>query len=186
MDLSIPEVKFFPWVGSEYESGYRNRKFLILGESEYQRPGYQLEPDLVTLLIKGEKYRFYRKVYRSISDGMNEDFVAFWKSVAFYNFVQEAVGTGPRQRPSSEMWVRSEAPFRLVLKRLAPDRVLVLGQALWCKLWALGLMSSKGSNESGFFLTCDGREVKTACIRHPASWGFKPANWRRVASELLA
>jgi len=185
MNLEIPEVKFFPWVGNAYEDGYRDRKFLILGESEYQRPGYTLESDLVSLLIAGGKHRFYRKVYRSISNESIEHFDSFWKSVAFYNFVQVAVGTGPRQRPSKEMWRVSETPFRLVLSRLKPDRILVLGQELWCNLWNLGIMSEESEGSSRFFLTCEERRVRTACIRHPASWGFRPAAWRNVVSDLL-
>ena len=184
MTAPAPEVKFPPWIGGAYKEGYRNRKLLILGESAYQVPGSTLVPNYVTLLIKEEK-SFYRKVYRSVSDGTKEDFITFWSAVAFYNFVQESVGTGPRQRPSREMWVRSEVPFRLVLGELEPDRVLVLGQMLWCKLWALGLMAPAELGAKDFFLSCDGKKIKTMCIRHPASWGFKPTDWRKVVAKLL-
>ncbi len=186
MDLGIPEVKFFPWVGSRYcRTGYRGKKLLILGESEYQRPGSNLEPELVSTLITDNKFRFYKKVYRSISDGVEEDSQMFWNSVAFYNYVQEAVGTAPRQRPSHEMWTNSAVPFRLVLNKLDPDRVLVLGCALWANLQSLGLIAVDSTLKDSFYLSTNHKRIKAVHIRHPSSWGFKPATWRSIAASLL-
>jgi hypothetical protein len=186
MDLGIPEVKFFPWVGGQYnESGYRNRKLLILGESEYQRPPYVLEPELVSMLIRGNKFRFYTKVYHSISDVALEDTQTFWNAVAFYNYVQEAVGTGPRQRPTPDMWAKSKLTLLLVLEKLSPDRVLVLGSGLWWNLCALDLIEDKTVNEGCFYLRAGAQFIKTAHMLHPASFGFKPVEWRNTTSNLL-
>jgi hypothetical protein len=186
MDLHIPEVKFFPWVGDNYKAGYRNKRLLILGESMYERPEYTMENDLSSLLIKGDKkFRFYNKIYHSISDGIMEDFKAFWNSVAFYNYIQEIVGTGPRQRPSPEMWKNSEGTFRLVLGVLKPDCVLVLGRALWWNLYDLKLIVDDSAKKGSSYLLPDSARIGAACIRHPSSWGFKPAAWRSIACTLL-
>jgi hypothetical protein len=194
MDIGIPEVKMLPWVGKNYnETGYKGRRLLILGESEYEWNPEALQPEIATWLITanangGLKNPFYTKIYHSFSDEPKwqslEHFADFWNSVSFYNYIQEKVGTIPRQRPTLEMWPRWRSTFLLVLEKLSPDRVLVLGRDLWGNLNALGLISSGVNNETSFSIG-ETTLIKAAHVPHPASFGFKPANWKNITSDLL-
>ena len=195
MDLGISTVKMFPWVGKSYnDAGYRGRKLLILGESEYEWHPEALQPEIATWLITanangGLRNPFYTKIYNSFSDEPKrqslEHFAEFWNSVAFYNYIQEKVGTTPRQRPTWEMWPRWRDTFLLVLEKLKPNRVLVLGRALWNNLNALGLIGN-GMNNEAFFSIGDGKSIKVAHIPHPASFGFKPSEWKKITLTLLS
>jgi hypothetical protein len=55
----------------------------------------------------------------------------FWHSIAFYNFVQVPVGTGPRQAPQSCAFLDARAAFRAVMEALSPERIIVCGKRLW-------------------------------------------------------
>ena len=195
MDIGIPSVKMFPCVGKSYhEAGYTGRKLLILGESEYEWNPDALQPEIATWLITanangGLKNPFYTKIYHSFSNEPKwqslEHFADFWNSITFYNYIQEKVGTTPRQRPNLEMWPKWRDTFELVLEKLNPDRVLVLGRALWDNLTALGLIRNDANNET-FFLNGKGQSIKVAHIPHPASFGFKPSEWRKITFGLLS
>jgi len=194
MDIGIPDVKMFPWIGKGYnETGYKGRKLLILGESEYEWKPDALQSEIATWLITantngGLKNPFYTKIYNSFSDELKwqslEHFADYWNSVAFYNYIQEKVGATPRQRPTLEMWPRWRDTFVLVLEKLNPDRVLVLGRGLWDNLNALGLVGNAVDNTT-FFSIGENKSIKVAHIPHPASFGFKPTEWRIVTRNLL-
>ncbi len=163
-----------------------------LGESEYEwKPG-ALQPEIATWLITantngGLRNPFFTKIYNAFSDEPKWEslvhFADFWNAVSFYNYIQEKVGETPRQRPTPEMWPRWRSTFVLVLEKLNPDRVLVLGRGLWNNLNALGLINA-APNEA-FFLVVENKSVKVAHIPHPASFGFKPAEWRILTRDLL-
>jgi hypothetical protein len=193
MDIGIPEVKMCPWVGKNYnDAGYKGRRLLILGESEYEWEPGALKPEIATWLITanakgGLKNPFYTKIYNSFSEEPKwqslDHFADFWNSVTFYNYIQEKVGETPRQRPTLDMWPRWRSTFVLVLEKLSPDRVLVLGRGLWNNLSALGLINAV--NKDAFFLVGENKSIKVASIPHPASFGFKPSEWRTVTRDLL-
>jgi hypothetical protein len=184
----------YPWVGADYQTiGYRGRRLLILGESEYEWEKDALVPEIATWLIaanvKGTlRNPFYTKIYNAFSDEPKAkslpQFAAFWNSVAFYNYIQEKVGPTPRLRPTPEMWPRWRPVFLQVLNCLRPDRVLILGRALQWNLKGLGLLEeSDGPNQCR--IVGGGLNIKAAYIPHPASFGFKPASWRPVTCSLL-
>jgi hypothetical protein len=196
MDIGVPEVKMFPWVGANYSgTGYRGRKLLILGESEYEWEKDALKSEVATELIRANvggslKNPFYTKIYNALSDEAKgqsfERFADFWHSIAFYNYIQEKVGTAPRERPTKEMWPRWKSTFLLVLEKLNPDRVLVLGRELWSNLNELGLIRNGAATNEAFFSVGEAKSIKVARIPHPASFGFKPSDWRKATFELLS
>ena len=194
MDIGVSDVRMFPWVGANYaESGFRGRKLLILGESEYEWTIGALQPEIATWLITAnangsKKHRFYTKIYHVFSEEPKwqslEHFADFWQSVCFYNYIQEKVGTAPRQRPLPEMWPRWKDVFLSVVGKLNPDRILVLGKKLWSSLDDLGLVQIENDGEA-WHLKSETTLIKIAYIHHPSSPCFRPASWRQIVANLL-
>jgi hypothetical protein len=184
-----------PWIGPSYGgSGYRGRKVLVLGESEYEWKSGVLTSEIATTLItdniRGDYSNpFYTKIYHVFSEEPKwksfARFGEFWNSVAFYNYIQEKVGTTPRQRPTPEMWPRWQGTFLSVIETLAPDRILVLGLELWQNLQWLKIIERSPEKEGEFRLIAKTLTIKAAHIPHPASFGFKPDEWRAATGDLL-
>lgn len=122
--VRIKGVYFSPCVGSKYRES--ELKLLILGESHYGKGGAEDLSEITVAAVGDGKHRFFVSVRRLFDGG--ED---FWEEVAFYNYVQELAGCEPRQRPTEKMWACSHAAFGLVLKKLQPDRILVVGKTTW-------------------------------------------------------
>src|SRR5205085_2056314 len=102
---------------------------------------------------------------------------AFWDRVAFYNYVQGAVGKAARIRPSDELWEASRAPFEAAFARLAPDYVIVFGVTLAERLIAGRLASRTDSGGPVGELRSGSNRSKALFLPHPASKQF-------VAAEL--
>lgn len=97
----LSELTWHPWVGSDY--GKKKHRLLIVGESHYV--GERVEDkclDMVKCMTNPEttrsvilrkplsnvKVRTFDNLHRCLLHGTNMDKVTFWKSIAFYNFVQ--------------------------------------------------------------------------------------------------
>lgn len=101
----------------------------------------------------------------------------FWNTVAFYNYITEIVGDGPRCRPSSEMWGNAEKPFEEVIDVLAPNRIVVVGKTLWDNMTSIGhagcdLFAGESRRETWVFVTPSGTSVLATWTYHPAYPGF--------------
>jgi hypothetical protein len=131
MSKTYQSVQFWPAVGRKYENS--DLKLLVLGESHYSWKGMPEDLHLTTRkAIEGkDAYRFWKDIAGLFDRGSN-----FWDEVVFYNFIQELVGSGPRQRPKECMWTSYHTVngFKEVLQRHAPDRILVLGKTTWTNL----------------------------------------------------
>lgn len=114
---------FTPYRGTHY--GKSPLKLLIVGESHYDWKERSCKTTDVTRQVVGNS-RFFRHISRLL--GGDEQ---FWKRVAFCNYVQQFVGDGPRERPTTAMWTRSHLAFGRCLRELKPHRVLVIGKATW-------------------------------------------------------
>lgn len=181
-----------PWVGESYESPkilpYRT---LIVGESNYTDKPSQFNPYIVINCVSDDLIgedpsgfgRFSTKLRRTIFGPENDMGPAgFWPHVAFYNFVQYLVGDAARIRPTNEMWRDSLPAFVQVVRRLKPDRILVLGIENWRNL--LGAVMHKDASEYQALLEIGGREYLAGYVFHPSS-SLKYADWNPVAYELL-
>ena len=165
---------FKPWVGNKYWSdGLKGVRVLILGESHYGDEGTH-NPDFTKEVVKEwgqeKRNRFFTVVQKlvlgqgagPVSDEQRSD---FWEHVAFYNFVQSLVGTGPRERPTQEMWAAAKAPFLSTVSELKPQVLVVLGFELADNLPVLP------------------SEVRVCTVQHPSSNGFSYEQWQ---PEILA
>jgi hypothetical protein len=185
-----PKVRFLPWIGKNYPSGLHGVRTLVLGESHYCNDGNWRTRQRTKNLIKGQvtgkgpyagKWWFWTKVVRTIG-GPDDDKVAFWNSVSYHVYIQQFVGTKPRQRPTDEMWEAAVQPFYEMLEQLKPELLLVLGVGLWEHL-PRDRATSKTKTAVRYSI---GRSATLAgFIRHPSSFGFPYQPWRNRARKYL-
>ncbi|GAB3566094.1 hypothetical protein GCM10027578_14700 [Spirosoma luteolum] len=129
---------FQPWVGENYST--QSPKILVLGESHYGKDEWYT-PEFTQGVIKdwalcqkGTR-SFFTKIAKILL-GKPHEWISLeekhdlWHRVAFYNYVQEFVGVGPRMRPTPAMWTDAEDAFEYVMKQLTPDIVIVMGKEL--------------------------------------------------------
>lgn len=188
----MKNVKFLPWVGENYHSGINGKKTLILGESHYQWDcdrDINEWRDITKVLIQEQVDGPYTKAFwtkiviaflghRPTQKEKKE----FWASVAFYNYVQESAGDGPRVAPKNESWASSESAFVEVLETLSPDFVLMLGDRLTANLSKFLIERaadmSGSEREATFRITTSERKTGIAYpILHP-SRGFNGRTWK--------
>ena len=141
-------IRFLPWVGSNYSKGFKGVRTLVLGESHYQWAAVgdintwsTITPELVQEQIDGHYTKaFWTKIAITFLNQRpsRDEKEVFWHSVAFYNYVQESAGDGPRQAPSEGSWDLSVSAFQKVIEDLSPDFMLVLGDRLMSRLPSLG------------------------------------------------
>lgn len=149
-------VKFRPWVGRQYENGgILGKRVLVLGASHYcgdfgsgdcTRCGSDKGPlgrcwyfteDVINEMLyrydSSEKWMqtflcFERAVMGKELDQAERE--AFWHSIAFYNFLQNAT-SGPRRTVQTDCYALSGAAFEEVLHILIPDRIILWGKSLY-------------------------------------------------------
>jgi len=139
---ALERFAFRPWIGVRYDTlGLDGRRLLILGESHYEstpgdvktRTEYKLTWDIIDRAIAGESLPFYSKIATAVSGEeltSSEERSGFWKTVAFYNYVQRLLKT-PGERPSATDLKSGAAPFFDLIRLLSPDAILVTGVTVW-------------------------------------------------------
>lgn len=166
---------FDPWIGNRYASdGIGGTRLLILGEAHYgptngERGTYTEE--MIRLLGQQHRFRFYTTTQRLVSGGhgwlSNAERRDFWERVAFYNYIQSFAGSGPRIRPTPEMWSAARDPFLTTLAEVNPQVLLVLGRELRYHLPDLP------------------PHLRVCAVPHPSSRGFRYANWQPAVQTVL-
>jgi len=183
-------VSIHPWVGDRFEAPTAlPHSTLFLGESHYCQP-HEFCPDLTirctrSHIGKQEAWNKYWTKIRRIALGASTTVTAeaFWRSAAFYTFVQVPVGDSARVRPTHQMWMESVPAFKEVFYSLRPSRILVLGKALWDVLVHYMPIEEVGPNTST--LSLDGHQAVVGYVDHPSSFGFTYSKWNDVASAVL-
>jgi hypothetical protein len=167
---------------------------LVLGESHYMEDGEpgqsmdrQFTRDVLGEVLAGvEKpaFRFFTKVAGLFFGGRRPtkyERFEFWRSVAYYSFVQECAGNGPRQRPTSNMWRQAQEPFRETLRLLRPEFILVVGANLGEHLKALAESETNvhlGDKQMPAWLYAhESGNAFAFRINHPSSVGWSYGEW---------
>lgn len=183
---------FLPWRGNHYDNS--PQRLLILGESHYSEEN--LRPDATIEFLRqyttGEwRHRYWTNIMQTVSGKPHSaiDRAAFYDGVAFYNYVQQTVASGPNIAPKSEMFTSSEPAFFSVLNELKPKNILVLSTRLWANLPSVGrpgpsLQYDGKSRDSWLYRHQDG-EALASWIPHPSRF-FRWQRWAPLASALLA
>jgi hypothetical protein len=118
----------------------------------------------------------------------------FWHSVAFYDFIQEFAGDGPRIRPHHSRWPRSTPAFAEVLLLLKPELILVLGNQNWDNMGGLDgrdgppLRSGLGRySQTWVYPTGDGNSALAFHVKHPsAGYNFRKFSPAFIEAKKLA
>jgi hypothetical protein len=192
MTYDFSDWYFQPWIGPEYENGvFGSIKTLILGESHYRFDWpEERDHELTSYVVsEGVAGRPPTKFIRGVSEAVlgpkaspSVELSAFWDGVAFYNYVQEYVGTGPRTRPTVEAWTSAELPFLNVMSQLRPQFVLVCGGQLWQHVRRLpGLTEAITYDPPKLRCRMWRKDTDAQCVAgrilHPSSRGFTGAKW---------
>jgi hypothetical protein len=198
-------VKIRPYIGENYFNNSTKPKFLILGESAYDKK-HKGDKDLLVNTItdiknnKKTKYtkwpqtkRFYTKIY-NLLNGENrwEDRASFWADVCFYDYIQEILD-GSRQKVPSKLYKDAEKSYNEVIEKIKPDIIIVLGFSE--KFNTLPIFGVKGkiikiaSIEKECVLTRMvkiNRKIIIACrLQHPSSYGYKKGIWIKLFNKFL-
>lgn len=191
-------INFLPWIGSNYYKGFKGVKTLVLGESHYQWSAVgdinnwsTITQKLVQEQIDGHYTKaFWTKIAKTFLNHLpsREEKEMFWHSVAFYNYVQESAGEGPRQAPSDESWDLSVNAFQTVIEDLSPNFMLVLGDRLMNRLPSLERVSGKpisNAQRTSTWIYSLGNVTTFAYgIKHPST-GFNGCYWHPHVMEAL-
>jgi len=191
----MSDYRFRPWHGSRYKSAdwpVPHRRVLVLGESHYNLNAEPAGPDFTQRCIEEQTRGEWRKAYWTKLTKVLQGKIApeAWHSVAFYNYVQHWVGTGPRQAPTTEAWEAAPSLFRHALAELQPTHVLAVSYRLWNHMdpgdggpavrRVLG-----GVERSLRRYEYSGGVALTTAIPHPSSRPFPKQNWHGVFQAFL-
>lgn len=126
--------------------------------------------------------RFLDMVSRGVRDAYAPslaEVAAAWESIAYTNYVPISVGDSSRMRPGDAAWKQADDEWPLVLARLKPRNIIVLGREMWRYMPTTQVIVS--DDVQGYRLPNGG----TAMCR--ATWN--PAgglSWKALATEIAA
>ena len=134
------------WRGPDYGSvgnAVGGLRLLILGESIYysDKPVGAEADDmnewLIASVLSRVRHSFYNRLSRLVTNGgqtwlTQDESVAFWRSVVFYNYIPVVGATRPNERPPERLW-GGDTPdlFKAVVRRTEAEAILVCGTELW-------------------------------------------------------
>ncbi|WP_427024703.1 hypothetical protein ACP4J4_01690 [Aureimonas ureilytica] len=194
---------FEPWIGENYGKAgdaIGGRRLMILGESHYTEteqdvgtsPAGFTSRTVRSLGIEG-RHLFFARLQEIVTERKPEDQTAaeksaFWKSVAFYNYVpvladgRPVAEGGAARRPTQEMFRAGAEPFHITKRCVQPHAIIVCGIELWNWL-APNLEGYQGPARDIIFY--DDGEVMYARTHHPSWRFFKPSKWYPRTRKLL-
>lgn len=195
------ERQFDPWKPDRPDPRWAGVRLLLVGESHYDE-GISRTADearretIETVRLYGTEaktyQRFFANTYAAVTGGGWSDawgaYRSFWNSVFFYNYVQEFVSGGARDRPTSSAFAEAGPAFLRTLDELAPEAVLVLGSATWQAMTTergRRVEAGEGGPPDLWAYRIGEREAFVTYIRHPSSTGFSAVREHpRVAAFL--
>jgi hypothetical protein len=116
------------WVGSDFPS----TRLLILGESTYGTDD-PLSTYIPSWCRRNTPDQTFSRIFNAFSGHTASSATiaqreAFWTSIAFANFVEEAVGSERSHRPTPDHYRAAASALPALVRRLKPMGVLILGR----------------------------------------------------------
>lgn len=182
MEEKVTEPFFRPFIGVDYWQPTRfSKRLLVVGESHYLEKPQDNHPDFVPDLLKsvvnkrlmrGWRTPYYSNVFYLLvgkrgRDVEQSEWEAVWQSLAFYNFVQTDRLTRPLERPTKSEWRNSFVPFKSVLAKLRPERVILTGRMLTA--YAARGALTRPDTVGVWLQTVPNEYAFTRCVYHPSS-----------------
>ena len=207
------KVKFLPWVGESYENGISynengelmygtensGKKILVLGESHYcanakDAKDNNLTQKIITDFIDDnnafEPYKnTLTKFSRAMTGNAEDARSTLWNSIAFYNYIQEAM-SNPRESPSNKSYDESSEAFFAILDILQPDYVIAWGIRLYNYLPPKGKqgkdidVDDEYSLETWVYTNSSNKEIPVLGIYHPSA-GFAWSYWHNIIVNFI-
>jgi hypothetical protein len=176
--------KYHPWIGDNYGTkSLFGVPVLIVGESNYgeaeQRNDRYATRKIINNVIRKEwNIRFFSNIQRCFVEEAQsiESRVAFWNSVAHYEYLQHML-SGPYEQPQEHMWSGSRAAFEKVLRRLRPKCILFASKRLYQRVReSFEAGRTDVESLSPDVLTID--DAVATFIKHPTWYGFRKSRPR--------
>lgn len=191
-------VVYLPWIGNHYEQGFNGRQLLVLGESHYDEwdgEKHALPPEFTRSCIKEVVNRekdcavFWRFIEQALLNESRDRGWApggghpLWDRLSFYNFVQLPISGRARVRPRWELFEASRKPFRAVLEKIRPERVLVCGKGLWEGMEEVTEAEDYLHDDIQAYRLDDGTKVWCLATVHPSSGRY---SWAHLHPLIMA
>jgi hypothetical protein len=134
----IPKLKWYPFIGKDYENGVSEKKILLVGESHYHENNEQSiskhdRPEFTKIVINElaiqRRYwstKMFSNLHRTLIGNDIFDSAKLWNSLAFYNFVQRPMETNKGRPTESDLMSGWEVFFKVV-EVLNPDVCIFIG-----------------------------------------------------------
>jgi uracil-DNA glycosylase len=187
------KVKILPWIGENYFN--EKQKILILGMSTYYKDAPSKKDcinDLVKSICNGDRRRgtvYWTKI-ENLLINKKENPEKFWNRISYYSYIQEIMDR-PKQKTPEEYWENAKEPFIEILKKLMPDKVIVMGYELFQNL-PDKLEKEKSIEKNGKELKIASYFIKKKTIQkniiflgicHPSRIGNKYDDWKNLLKE---
>lgn len=206
----MKKVFFKPWVGKDYESGgIFGKRILVLGEAHLcdgcdkcgnpekaEECANFTSDDCVEVLLKGETAPWtgtFHKFERSLVNHETnlDESHEIWNSLAFYNYVQKAMGES-RKSPDWVDFRDSEEAFFEVLAKLQPDLIIAWGVTRMYDMlpggerWRDGepLLIDGYPVKNGYYILSSGKKARVLWVYHPSA-GYSWDWWHKVIKTEL-
>ena len=173
------DIWFLPYIGSRY-GDYNGKRILIIGNSHYCEnrsncnccgvDGGDFSCDgncseFTTDVVEGGYARAQRNFACALAgcgDAYDDHdvYMDAWNRVAFYNYLQTAVGDGCSDGEDND-YKESENAFWEALNDLEPDGIIVWGGRVWGAMPAF--------NADGAYELENGKRVPALCVTHPSA-----------------
>ena len=185
-------IFFLPWIGKNYLHGFHGRRLLVLGESHYDKweglthqLGNEFTRECIQEVVDRESdAEYWKYIEQALLNETREKGWApnggnpLWGTLSFYNFLQSPVSGGPRSSlPKWSLIEESRKPFRAVLERLRPDRVLVCSKRLWGAWMEIRQKEDYLHDNIQAYRLADGTQVWCLATDHPSSGRY---SWKRL------
>lgn len=198
--MNMKNVRFLPWVGDNYETGWNGKRVMVLGESHYCSSPTEAVPQITQTIIAdlmdaSSEHEGYKNTYTKFANALaghtlsSDERGKLWHSVLFYNYVQVPI-SGPRISPTEQEFAGSEEAFFEVLDTYLPDLIIAWGKRLYNNLPRRGyqlpdlILPNGDSIETWAYMTSGAHLVQVLPITHPSA-AFVPSYWHEAIQTFI-